>query len=146
MGGFEICRRIMASDFPYKPAVIFLSGDGDPGMIAWIHDEKLTIALEDDGPGIPEKLKTRIMQPFFTTKPVGNGTGLGLPICIGIIEDHGGTLRLENRAEVVCRAMIELPVHRDQEHAASGRDDGTTRIDDASSEMAEAAFARPAAE
>ena len=48
--------------------------------------------MTDTGPGIPPALQARIFEPFFTTKPPGVGTGLGLPLCWGIVEAHGGTL------------------------------------------------------
>ncbi len=53
------------------------------------------IAVEDDGPGIPVELRERIFDPFFSTKPTGQGTGLGLPLARAIAEAHGGTLELE---------------------------------------------------
>jgi PAS domain S-box-containing protein len=52
------------------------------------------ILVRDSGEGIPPHVAPKIMEPFFTTKPQGAGTGLGLPISKGIIEDHGGELRL----------------------------------------------------
>lgn len=54
--------------------------------------DALGIAVEDDGPGIPEDLRERVFQPFFTTKPPGEGTGLGLPVTRSIIDAHGGEL------------------------------------------------------
>ena len=50
------------------------------------------IAIADNGPGIPEAVRNRIFEPYFTTKPVGTGTGVGLAVCLGIVEAHGGTL------------------------------------------------------
>jgi PAS domain S-box-containing protein len=54
------------------------------------------IRVSDSGPGIPEALQGRLMQPFFTTKGPGAGAGLGLSVSNGIVEDHGGGLRYEN--------------------------------------------------
>jgi PAS domain S-box-containing protein len=54
------------------------------------------IAVADNGPGIPEAVRNRIFEPYFTTKPVGVGTGVGLAVCLGIIEAHGGTLTVES--------------------------------------------------
>jgi PAS domain S-box-containing protein len=52
----------------------------------------IRIAVADNGPGIPEAVRSRIFEPYFTTKPLGKGTGVGLAVCLGIVEAHGGTL------------------------------------------------------
>ena len=54
----------------------------------------VTIAIRDDGPGVPAALAGRVFEPFFSTKEVGEGTGLGLSIAMGIAEAHGGSLSL----------------------------------------------------
>ena len=54
----------------------------------------VSMAVIDNGPGIPPELRDRIFAPFVTTKPVGKGTGMGLPISQRIIENHGGTMSL----------------------------------------------------
>ncbi|CAN5803667.1 hypothetical protein BH09MYX1_BH09MYX1_43760 [soil metagenome] len=70
--------------------------------------ECITIEIEDDGPGIPESLRDRIFEPFVTTKDVGEGTGLGLAVCRGIIEGAGGTIALRASARGAC-FVVELP-------------------------------------
>lgn len=67
------------------------------------------IVVEDSGPGIPEAVAEKIMQPFFTTKEVGKGTGLGLSISRGIIETIGGELSLDRSAKNT-RFVIKVPV------------------------------------
>jgi PAS domain S-box-containing protein len=57
---------------------------------------QITLTVADTGPGIPPALQARIFEPFFTTKPPGVGTGLGLPLCRGIVEAHGGTLEVRS--------------------------------------------------
>lgn len=52
--------------------------------------------VKDTGPGIPPEIMDKVMEPFFTTKPVGRGTGLGLSLCFKIVEDHGGVLELKS--------------------------------------------------
>jgi len=68
----------------------------------------VTIMVIDSGTGIPKDIATKIMQPFFTTKQVGQGTGLGLSISKGIIEEHGGTLHYFPGFGNTC-FVIDLP-------------------------------------
>ncbi len=56
---------------------------------------RVTITVKDNGGGIPEKIKEKIFQPFFTTKPTGSGTGLGLSLSYDIVKAHGGELRVD---------------------------------------------------
>lgn len=75
------------------------------------HDERdVIIEVEDDGPGIPESLRSQIWDPFWTTKDEGEGTGLGLAVVHGIVSDHGGTISLENAPGSGARFMIHLPI------------------------------------
>jgi signal transduction histidine kinase len=78
---------------------------------------QFVIAVVDSGPGVPAALRDQIMLPFFTTKPVGRGTGLGLSIAKGIVEEHGGTLRLDVQAPHT-RFVVSLPADQQQESAA----------------------------
>jgi ligand-binding sensor domain-containing protein/signal transduction histidine kinase len=59
-------------------------------------DNHLQIVVQDNGPGIPDAIKDKIFQPFFTTKPTGQGTGLGLSLSYDIVKAHGGELKVES--------------------------------------------------
>jgi PAS domain S-box-containing protein len=70
----------------------------------------------DDGPGIASDALPRVFEPFFTTKMVGSGTGLGLSVSYGILEEHGGRLTVQSRrGETIF--TVELPVSRDPQEA-----------------------------
>ena len=70
---------------------------------------RVRISLTDSGNGIPATIASRMMEPFFTTKPVGKGTGLGLSISKGLAEAHGGSLTLDSEAKNTC-FILELPI------------------------------------
>jgi signal transduction histidine kinase len=70
----------------------------------------LEIHVQDNGNGIPEKLKTKIFQPFFTTKPAGEGIGLGLSLSYDVVKMHGGELRLRSRPREGAEFILQLPL------------------------------------
>ena len=72
------------------------------------HDDVL-ISIQDNGPGIPEEIRDKIFQPFFTTKPTGEGTGLGLSLSYDIIKAHGGDLRVESEVGESTTFIVSLP-------------------------------------
>ena len=67
------------------------------------------LTFRDDGPGIPPEVQSLIFDPFFTTKPVGQGTGLGLSLSHGIIERHGGNIRVSSDGTGTA-FVIDLPL------------------------------------
>jgi signal transduction histidine kinase len=77
--------------------------------------EMIRIVFRDTGPGIPERLLRTVFQPFFTTKPPGKGTGLGLFICRDIVEKMGGRITCTNRKGGGAEFMIVLPPHGSKE-------------------------------
>ena len=70
---------------------------------------KVLISVKDNGNGIPASIKEKIFQPFFTTKPTGQGTGLGLSLSYDIVKAHGGELRLETHESEGSEFIIQLP-------------------------------------
>ena len=82
--------------------------DSEIKVSAMAGDSVLQLIVEDNGSGISPKQMSNIYDPFFTTKPVGQGSGLGLSICLGIVERHNGKLELINRKEGGVRATISL--------------------------------------
>ena len=70
----------------------------------------IIISVKDNGNGIPQKILDKIFQPFFTTKPTGQGTGLGLSLSYDIVKAHGGELRVETKEGEGSGFVIQLPV------------------------------------
>jgi signal transduction histidine kinase len=73
-------------------------------------NDKIEIRVKDNGNGIPQKVLDKIFQPFFTTKPTGLGTGLGLSLSYDIIKAHGGELKVMSRAGQETSFIIQLPL------------------------------------
>ena len=73
-------------------------------------DGKIELHVKDNGVGIPQKVVDKIFQPFFTTKPTGQGTGLGLSLAYDIIKAHGGEIRVETKEGEGSEFVIQLPL------------------------------------
>ena len=73
-------------------------------------NDKVEIKVTDNGNGIPQKILDKIFQPFFTTKPTGQGTGLGLSLSYDIVKAHGGVLNVETKESVGTEFTIILPM------------------------------------
>ncbi len=71
---------------------------------------EVLISVKDNGPGIPQNIVDKIFQPFFTTKPTGSGTGLGLSLAYDIVKTHGGELKVETKEGEGTEFIIQLPV------------------------------------
>ena len=73
------------------------------------HADRLRVTVQDNGPGIAPENLSRVFEPFFTTRAVGQGLGLGLSISYGVIARHGGTLRAESALGEWTRMIFDLP-------------------------------------
>jgi two-component system NtrC family sensor kinase len=89
-------------------AVNAMSGRGGTITVSTKSDHNLVIVqFADTGPGMLEP--ARVFDPFYTTRPVGQGTGLGLSACYGIIQEHGGKISCRNRETGGAIFQIDLP-------------------------------------
>jgi signal transduction histidine kinase len=98
-------------------AVYERSKKGEPGYVPTVSistkliaNSQLLIAVKDNGNGIPEYIKDKIFQPFFTTKPTGQGTGLGLSLSYDIVKAHGGQLKVETKEGEGSVFIISIPM------------------------------------
>jgi len=74
-------------------------------------NDKIEIRVKDNGNGIPQKIIDKIFQPFFTTKPTGQGTGLGLSLSYDIIKAHGGEIKVDTKEEEGTTFSFQLPIN-----------------------------------
>ncbi len=74
-------------------------------------DDHVCFAVRDNGCGMDDDVLEKIFIPFFTTKDVGEGTGLGLPVVHGIVSSHGGTIGVETKIGCGSRFIVRLPIH-----------------------------------
>ncbi|MDY7013343.1 MAG: ATP-binding protein, partial [Cyanobacteriota bacterium] len=78
----------------------------------WQQDRHLCVSITDSGPGIPLEIQDKIFQPFFTTKPAGEGSGLGLDIVGKIVEKHQGRIELESApGRTTFRIWLPVDIH-----------------------------------
>ncbi len=91
-------------------AVCLGATDSPPEESASEAERRIRLTVEDHGFGIPEDVRERMFEPFYTTKPRDRGTGLGLAISHGIVKDHGGELSVECEPGEWTRIHIDLPI------------------------------------
>jgi signal transduction histidine kinase len=116
-------RAKMESDSFAPKVIVSTQSSGEPGINLQVRDgdgtsggtlrriDKLQITVKDNGNGIPKNALNKIFQPFYTTKPTGEGTGLGLSLSYDIIKAHGGTLNVETKVGEGTEFIIELPLN-----------------------------------
>ena len=97
---YAVHEKAKSSGKDYQPAVNVMTRKTD-GLVV--------IAVADNGTGMPQKVVDKIFQPFFTTKPTGEGTGLGLSLSYDIVKAHGGELKVETKEGEGTAFVINLP-------------------------------------
>lgn len=86
--------------------------DGQKACIrlrAWRNDARRYVSVRDNGPGIPSNHVAHIFEPFYTTKEVGKGMGLGLSICYRIMEEVGGRISVNTEVGRFCEFILDFP-------------------------------------
>ena len=99
----RVCSLLNAAEASSADQAITLDARPDPTAGG------VRLTVRDEGCGIPEEIIDRICDPFFTTKPEGQGTGLGLSVSLGIVRNHGGELTFESEEGAGTTAVVRLP-------------------------------------
>ncbi|MEO5581351.1 MAG: tetratricopeptide repeat protein [Saprospiraceae bacterium] len=92
--------------YKHEPTVTIKTSRNPPSVG---RGTEILISVTDNGPGIPQKVLDKIFQPFFTTKPTGQGTGLGLSLSYDIIKAHGGEMKVDTKEGEYAEFVILLP-------------------------------------
>ena len=98
---FAVNEKSKTENKDFKPSVIVKTK---------LEKTKVIISVSDNGSGIPDDVKEKIFQPFFTTKPTGEGTGLGLSLSYDIVTAHGGELKVKTNEDEGTEFIIILPI------------------------------------
>jgi signal transduction histidine kinase len=95
-------------------AIDAMNGKGEICLRTYAEDNHVIVEIIDNGPGIPENIRSRILEPFFTTKPPGKGTGLGLHISHDIVANrHHGQLLVESKpGETKFKVVLPIKIGR----------------------------------
>jgi two-component system NtrC family sensor kinase len=97
----------------YKPLVTVQTKKINAHPDGTVGRDQLEIKVSDNGNGIPQNIVAKIFQPFFTTKPTGQGTGLGLSLSYDIIKAHGGEIKVETKEGEGSEFIIQLPLQNE---------------------------------
>ncbi len=110
---YAVDERMKQQPDNYEPIITVTTRMVKPSSdssIAIRHSPSVIISVIDNGYGIPQKVLDKIFQPFFTTKPTGQGTGLGLSLSYDIVKAHGGELKVETTEGKGSEFIVQLPV------------------------------------
>ena len=100
---YAVHQKQKAAAANYKPTVTLSTA---------VKEGTINIRVKDNGTGIPDHVKDKIMQPFFTTKPTGEGTGLGLSMSYDIlVKGHGGSIEVDTKEGEYTEFIIKLPLN-----------------------------------
>ncbi len=110
-------------------AVDAIDGEGKITIRTRKKDDWIIVEIEDSGPGIPEDVQQNLFSPFFTTKPVGKGTGLGLNISFNIIQKHNGQIKVTSKPGKT-QFSVHLPIILGENIKDSSPLQGTEQIPD----------------
>jgi C4-dicarboxylate-specific signal transduction histidine kinase len=89
------------------------NADGRPRRLtiaSAVEHGAVRVTFRDTGPGVPRPLRSRLFQPFFTTKEVGQGTGLGLSVSYRILQEHRGSLAFDDAVDDGAGFVVSLPI------------------------------------
>jgi two-component system NtrC family sensor kinase len=98
---YSVAEKRKRSDENFKPVV---------SVTTKRENNNIEVVIRDNGTGIPQKIVHKIFQPFFTTKPTGQGTGLGLSLSYDIIKAHGGEIKVESVPGESTKFILNLPI------------------------------------
>jgi signal transduction histidine kinase len=102
-GFYAVNQKQKTAGTDYKPEV---------SVTTSAENGQVIIKVKDNGNGIPDSIKEKIMQPFFTTKPTGEGTGLGLSLTYDmVVKGHGGSIQVNTKEGEGSEFIIALPVN-----------------------------------
>lgn len=104
-------------------AIGAIEGNGDIWIRALFTNNNARIEIEDNGSGMSEETKQKVFNPFFTTKPVGQGTGLGMSITYKVIKNHNGDITIETKQGIGTKFIITLPLNINRELLKNSNND-----------------------
>jgi signal transduction histidine kinase len=89
-------------------------GKGEINLLAQVENDHTLISFSDTGEGVNAELQEKVFEPFFTTKEADKGTGIGLSIVYGIIQEHQGIISYESEGESGATFKIKLPIYKNK--------------------------------